>query len=287
MGPRISVEIVIRTPAKLNLFLEVLGKRRDGYHSLRSLIQPINLFDTLTIKPISQGLTFRCPGHPDLENESNLVIKAVKIMEKELNRPLSLSIRLKKKIPIGAGLGGGSSNAASTLLGINRLLGNPVPVRGLEVLAARIGSDVPFFLTRVTTLVSGRGEILKPWPDFPSYWYVLICPGFSVSTAWAYSQVKFPLTGMRKTINIKRLKTKGLSAGDTFLFNDLEEVVSPFFPRLGRIKKALQNQGCFQALMSGSGSTMFGLWKEEKPAREAYRFLKNQKWGEVFLARGM
>ncbi|MEW6185531.1 MAG: 4-(cytidine 5'-diphospho)-2-C-methyl-D-erythritol kinase [Thermodesulfobacteriota bacterium] len=281
------MEITLRTPAKINLFLEVLGKRRDGYHSIRSLMQPINLFDTLSIKTNSQGLKIRCPGHPELENPSNLVNKAVKLLEKELGRPLPLSIRLKKKIPVGAGLGGGSSNAAATLTGINQLLGGLVPERRLAVLAARIGSDVPFFLNPVTTLASGRGEILKPWPDFPLYWYVLIYPGFSVSTSWAYGQVKFPLTRIEKSINIKRLKTKGLAGGGTFLFNDLEGVVSPYFPGLAKIKTALQDRGCLQALMSGSGSTMFGLWESEEPAREACSRLKRQGWGKVFLVRGL
>jgi 4-diphosphocytidyl-2-C-methyl-D-erythritol kinase len=280
-------ELKIQAPAKINLFLEILGKRGDSYHEIRSLMQPIGLFDTLWIKAIPKGLKVRCPGHPELENESNLIVKAVKVLEKELDRSLPFSVRLKKKIPIGAGLGGGSSNAAAVLTGVNRILGDPVRSDRMQALAAQIGSDVPFFLGRETALISGRGEVIEPWPNFPVYWYVLIYPGFSISTSWAYKQVKFPLTRREKTTNIKRLKTKRSMGKTDRFFNDLEDVVTPFYPKLQMIKNTLRDQGCSQALMSGSGSTMFGIWETGKPAKEAFRRLKQQGWREVFLAKGL
>ena len=283
----LSKRIKILAPAKVNLSLEILRKRADGYHQIRSLIQPIRLFDTLWLKTGSKGLQIHCPNHPELENESNLVVRAVHLLEKELDLPLPFSIRLIKKIPIGAGLGGGSSDAAAVLSGINQWLGNPVPQERLRVLAAKIGSDVPFFLSKETALALGRGERIVPWPGFPRWWYVLIYPGFSISTSWAYNQVKFPLTRREKTINIRRLKAKEEILGKEPLTNDLEAVVQPFFPVLGKIKKALREQGCLQALMSGSGSTIFGIWETRKKAQEAYHRLKQQEWGEVFITRGL
>ena len=282
-----SKVIKILTPAKVNLFLEILGKRNDGYHEIRSLIQPIRLFDTLWIKENPKGLEIRCPGHPELENETNLVIRTIHLMEKELDRTLHFSIRLRKKIPIGAGLGGGSSDAAAVLSGINEWLGWPIQPDRLTAIAAQIGSDVPFFLSKGTALASGRGERLEPWPIFPAWWYVLIYPGFSISTSWAYNQIKFPLTRGKKTINIKRLKSMEGTPGKDQFKNDLEGIIQPFFPILGKIKKALLEQGCFQALMSGSGSTVFGIWETRKTAKEAYLQLKQQGWGEVFIAGGL
>lgn len=281
-------EIKILAPAKVNLFLEVLGKRKDGFHEIRSLIQPIELFDTLLIKATGEnGPILRCPGHPELENPDNLVLKALRLLEKDLRHPLPFSVILKKNIPQGAGLGGGSSDAAATLIGVNRLLGCPLPPKRLRTLASRLGSDVPFFLVRSTALVTGRGEKIRPWPHFPRYWYVLVFPGFSVSTAWAYSQLKIPLTGERKSINLRRLMKKGLEPGKTRLFNDLEAAVSPSHPKIEKMKAALRAYGCLEALMSGSGSVVFGVWEKENPAREAWQRLKMEEGGKVFLARGL
>jgi len=279
--------IRILAPAKVNLTLEVLSKRADGYHEIQSLIQPISLFDILWIETRPKGLEILCPKYPELENEDNLIIRAISLLEKEMAFPLSLSIRLIKKIPVGGGLGGGSSDAAAVLSGINLLLGKPIQQELLWALAAQIGSDVPFFLNRGTALALGRGERLEPWTAFPSWWYVLIYPGFSISTSWAYSQVKFPLTRGEKTINIKWLKETGKVPGKDQFKNDLEEIVLLSFPILKKIKKALLDQGCFQALMSGSGSTVFGIWKDKGKAIEAYIRLKNQGLGKIFLAKGL
>jgi 4-diphosphocytidyl-2-C-methyl-D-erythritol kinase len=283
----ISKGIKILAPAKVNLFLEILGKRADGYHEIRSLMQPIRLFDTLWIEAGSNGPEIHCPNHPELENESNLALRAIHLLEKELNRALPFSVRLIKKIPIGGGLGGGSSDSAAVLTGINQLLGEPVRPERLQTLAAQIGSDVPFFLSGETALALGRGERIEPWPAFSSWWYVLIYPGFSISTSWAYNHVKFPLTRGEKSINIERLKAGKDISRKEGLKNDLEEVVRPFFPIVEKIKKALLEQGAFQALMSGSGSTVFGIWETKKKAQEAYLHLKQQGWREVFLAKSL
>jgi 4-diphosphocytidyl-2-C-methyl-D-erythritol kinase len=282
-----TAEIRILAPAKVNLFLEILGKRPDGYHEICTLMQPISLFDTLRIAPAAEGLKIVCPGHPGLERENNLVVRAVRLLERELDRPIPLSVLLNKRIPLGAGLGGGSSDAAAALSAANRLSGEPLSPERLEVLAGEIGSDVPFFLRQQTALAVSRGERLEPWPSFHSFWYVLVYPGFPISTSWAYGQVKLPLTENEKTTNIKRLKEQGEIPGRDLFKNDLEAAVLPFFPVLGKIKTALSGQGCLQALMSGSGSTVFGIWEKKKEAEKACGHLKQEGWGDVFLARGL
>jgi 4-diphosphocytidyl-2-C-methyl-D-erythritol kinase len=282
----LSKKVKIEAPAKVNLFFEILRKRADGYHEIRSLMQPICLCDTLWIEAGSKGPEIHCPNHPELENESNLVLRAIHLMEKELDRTLPFSVRLIKKIPIGGGLGGGSSDAAAVLTGLNQWLGEPIKRERMPTIAAQVGSDVPFFLSKQTALALGRGEQIEPWPGFPSWWYILIYPGFSISTAWAYSQVKFPLTRGEKTINIERLKAVKDIRGIDRLKNDLEEIVTPFFPIIEKIKKALLGQGCVHALMSGSGSTVFGIWETKESAQEAYLHLKHQGWGQVFLVGG-
>jgi 4-diphosphocytidyl-2-C-methyl-D-erythritol kinase len=277
----------VLAPAKINLILEILGKRPDGYHEIRSLMQPISLFDILWIEARSEGSVVHCPGHPELENDHNLIRRAIGLLEKEIGSPLSFTIRLIKRIPIGGGLGGGSSDAAAILSNINRLLKSPVQPERLGALAAQVGSDVPFFLNNHTALALGRGERIEPWPAFPVWWYVLICPKFSISTSWAYSQVKFPLTPENETINIERLKEQRQIPGKDLLKNDLEKSILPAFPILREIKQALLEQGCQQALMSGSGSTVFGIWETQTRAAQAFHYLKRQGWGKVFLAKGL
>ncbi|MBA4394743.1 MAG: 4-(cytidine 5'-diphospho)-2-C-methyl-D-erythritol kinase [Desulfobacca sp.] len=277
----------VLAPAKINLTLEILGKRSDGYHEIRSLMQRISLFDLLWIEAGSDGLEVHCPGHPELENDGNLISRAIRLLEKEIDRPLSFTIRLMKRIPIGGGLGGGSSDAAAVLSNINLLLGSPVQPEHLGALAAQAGSDIPFFLNNRTALALGRGERIVPWPAFPVWWYVLICPAFSISTSWAYSQVKLPLTPGKETINIDRLKERGEIPGKDRFKNDLEENVLPSFPILKEIKQALLDQRCLQALMSGSGSTVFGIWEDRVKAAQAFHNLKRQGWGKVFLVKGL
>ncbi len=148
----------ILAPAKINLFLEILGKRADGYHEIRSLMQPISLFDIIWVEAGRGDTVIQCPGYPELENEDNLIIRAVHLLGKETARPLNLLIRLIKRIPPGGGLGGGSSDAAAVLSGLNHLLGSPVEPERLRNLAAQLGSDIPFFLNKGQPWPSGEGN---------------------------------------------------------------------------------------------------------------------------------
>jgi 4-diphosphocytidyl-2-C-methyl-D-erythritol kinase len=285
-GPILEKEARLLSPAKVNLTLEILGKRPDGYHEIRSVMQGIRLYDILTIGPARGKGSLSCPGHPELETKDNLVLKALALLEKELGRTLPLAIQLKKHIPIGGGLGGGSSNAAVILRAVNALTGKQIPGPRLLELASQIGSDVPFFLLGKPALASGRGEVLDPWLNFPKWWFVLIYPGFPVSSAWAYNQLKIPLTKKKKLPKINQLKQQKAIPPFDRLKNDLEDAVLPAFPVLKKIREALLKEGCQKALMSGSGSVMFGIWESDAPARAAYRHLKKQGWGKAFLARG-
>lgn len=276
----------VLAPAKLNLTLEILGKRSDGYHEIRSVMQPISLYDILWLEGGTDQLEVQCPGFPELESDQNLIVRAVRLLEKEIGRTLALTIRLRKRIPLGGGLGGGSSDAATVLVNLNRLLGDPVPPDRVTVLAAQLGSDVPFFLKSQTALVLGRGERILPWPNFPLWWYVLICPDFPVSTPWAYGQIKLPLTEEKEISNIGSLKEMGGIPRTEQFQNDLEAGVFPTFPQLSAIKEALLGQGCLKSLMSGSGSTVFGIWEDPVKAARAFHILKGQGWGRVFLVRG-
>ena len=277
----------LKAPAKINLRLKVLWKRADGFHEIETVMQRIALWDIIRVEPAAKGLEIRCPGFPDLEGEENLIWQAVRLLEEESNQRLSFRIYLKKRIPLGAGLGGGSSDAAAILSGINDFLGGPVSAERLMELAGNLGSDIPFFLTRQTSLARGRGEIIEPLPDFPVWWYVLVYPRFPLATRWVYQQVKIPLTEKKQYINIKSLKTGAIGPGTGFLENDLEKAVVTHYPLLSQIKEALLAQGCLDALMTGSGSTVFGLWKEKREAVKAFHRLKTGTWGKVYIAPGL
>jgi 4-diphosphocytidyl-2-C-methyl-D-erythritol kinase len=277
----------LKAPAKVNLRLKVLGKRADGFHEIETIMQRIGLWDIIRVEPTARGLEIRCPGFPDLEGKKNLIWQAVRLLEEEGKKRLSFRIYLKKRIPLGAGLGGGSSDAAAILSGINDFLGGPVSAGRLTELAGGLGSDIPFFLTRQTSLARGRGEILEPLPNFPVWWYVLIYPGFPLATRWVYQEVKIPLTEKKQYINIKSLKTGPIGLGPDFLENDLEKAVLAHYPHLSRIKEALLAQGSLGALMTGSGSTIFGLWREKRAAVEAFHHLRRGTWGNVFIAPGL
>ncbi|MBI5585875.1 MAG: 4-(cytidine 5'-diphospho)-2-C-methyl-D-erythritol kinase [Deltaproteobacteria bacterium] len=279
--------LTFKAPAKINLRLKILGKRADGYHEIETLMQRIGLWDTIRLRPGSRGTQLVCPGYPELEGRHNLAVKALDLLSEELGRPLSFRIHLTKRIPMGAGLGGGSSDGAAVLKGVNDWLGRPVSSDRLFDLAARLGSDVPFFLLEQAAWARGRGERLEPAPGLPSWWVVLVFPGFPLSTSWVYGQLKIPLTKKNKRIIIKGLKIETDMLPAELLENDLEQAVFPRYPVLAGLKEALQRRGADGALMTGSGSTVFGLWPDKAGAVRAVQGLKTEGWKQVLLARGL
>jgi len=279
-------KLVLKSPAKINLFLEVLKKRDDGYHEIVSLIQAVDLCDELVLEKRKKGVVVTC-DHPDCPtDESNLAFKAASMLLEEETTKEGVSIHINKKIPISAGLGGGSSNAAATLKGINQLYQLKLPDKKLHDLASRIGSDVPFFLYSGQALVKGRGEKIKPINImYRDYWLVLVCPGFEVSTRWAYQNVKISLTKERKEFNLENLENGSVFFKALRSFrNDLEEVVSKRYPVVQKIKEILENSGALKSSMSGSGPTVYGVFDRKPQAEEVTKKLLRGDW-QIFLTQ--
>jgi 4-diphosphocytidyl-2-C-methyl-D-erythritol kinase len=261
----------LESPAKVNLRLEILNKRKDGYHELRTVFQKISLHDTLHFSLIKEKGISIATDHPNLPvGKTNLVYQAAQSMLKASDYQGGIHIEIKKEIPLGAGLGGGSSNAATTLKALNQLLKRSLSKRKLMEMGLEIGADVPFFIWKGAAIGSGIGEKLKK-VTLPDLQYVLIYPNFEVSTRWAYQN--FVLTNQRIHFNLhKFLKTpEGISS---ILFNHLEEVVSRKYPQIEVMKNSLLSRGALGALMTGSGPTVFGLFQDDKSATGAYEKIK-------------
>ena len=253
-----------QAPAKINLSLRVQNKvREDGYHNVDILMAPIDLYDTLDFHN-SRTTTLKCdtPGVPT--DESNLVFKAIREFEKVYGRKAKQRITLTKNIPHGAGRGGGSSDAAITLLAVNEILGTNYEPEELSTMAAALGSDVPYFLTPTICRCKGRGEIVTPVPELAGWSspIVLLKPAFGVSTPTAYK-------GLTCSRRLKGINYGTQKVDDITLVNDLERPVFAKFPILAHMKHWLLEQpGTRAALMSGSGSTMFALTETPEQARE-------------------
>jgi 4-diphosphocytidyl-2-C-methyl-D-erythritol kinase len=270
----------LESPAKVNLRLEILKKREDGYHELRTILQKINLHDLLhfSLKK-ERGMSIKT-NHPNLPvGKRNLVYQAVQSILKKSVYKGGVLIEIEKRIPLGAGLGGGSSNAATTLKAMNQLLKINLPKKELMAMGLEIGADVPFFFLEGAAIASGIGERLKKI-ELPGLWFVLIYPNFEVSTRWAYQN--FILTKRRFHFNLHGLLRTPKEISN-LLWNDLEEVVSRECPQIGVMKKMLYSAGALGALMTGSGPTVFGVFSEEGGASEAYKKVKKMVRGRGWI----
>jgi 4-diphosphocytidyl-2-C-methyl-D-erythritol kinase len=278
--------IELNSYAKINLRLDVLDKRPDGYHEIRTLFQKVSLKDELSISISKSGIKVACDNQQVPVNEGNLAYTAARAILNRYNIKEGVSISIKKNIPIAAGLGGGSSNAASTLLGINRLCGLEAGTQELMEMGKDIGADVPFFIFGNTALATGIGEKLKKIELIPQLWLLLVNPGIQISTAWAYSSLKMGLTKRPINITIPNSITH-LSEIITMLSNDLERVAIPRYPIIQTIKKELINNGAKGSLMSGSGSTVFGIFTSEDEAKEAYTKFKDHNNWQMSVCRNI
>jgi len=263
----------LRSPAKVNLRLEILGRREDGYHELRTLMQKLSLSDTLSVSLKNEKGISISTDHPSLPiGRENLVYRAARMMLKKSGYEGGLHIDISKDIPLGAGLGGGSSNAATTLKALDQLLEIGLPTKELMKMGLGIGADVPFFFLDGAAIAAGVGERLKKI-ELPDLSYVLINPNFEVSTRWAYQN--FILTKRHFHFNLRGfVKTpEGISR---LLWNDLEGVVSHKYPQIEGMKKMLLSAGALGALMTGSGPTVFGLFSGKREAEKAFRKLEHK-----------
>ena len=277
----------IRAPAKINLSLHVVGKRADGYHLVDTLIFPVSLYDDILIHKGSKAgpknrLTVTCDSRAVPQGRKNLAYKAAALLLKENAIDEPVRIHIHKRIPVGAGLGGGSSDAAATLIGLNRLFRFGYTIKQLEKIAAALGADVPFFIQGVPARARGIGERLSPLRGTPRLWCVIVYPKFSISTAWVYRNLCVKLTKAIVNTSIN-FSLESFSNLQRLLVNDLERVVMGRYPRVGLLKQELSRQGAVGALMSGSGSSVFGIFQSKRRAGRAFRRLQKEREVQAFL----
>ena len=268
--------ITLGAPAKVNLTLEVLGKRSDGYHEVRTLMQAIDLCDLLTFEP-ADGITLKC-AEPELSSPDNLVMRAARLLAERSGRCAGASITLEKHIPVAAGLGGGSSDAAATLMGLNLLWSLAFSKRDLVALAGQLGSDVPFFLSQGTALAEGRGERITPLPDLSDYWLVIAVPPITDTdrkTASLYRSLLAEwFTDGRHTAQATQCIKDGLQLESQDLFNVFEKAAPSVFQGLEEYWRQVEELSLCEFHLAGSGPALFALFTEEETATEAHKRLR-------------
>ena len=273
----------IFSPAKINLFLQVLGKRPDGYHDLMSLMCCIGLYDTVLLTFGVKNIAVSChhPGVP--EDDKNLAFGAAHLFLKTLNKNEGVKIIIQKQIPVAAGLGGGSSNAAAVFLGLNRYYGYPFSTEELMSMGLSIGADVPFFIFQKPAIATGIGEKLEAYQNLKNLKILLVFPDISVSTADVYKKLNLGLTKCEKKLKSFLLNKRRFDPR-YHLCNDLEAVTASTYPVIKTVKEALLSHGALGALMTGSGPTIFGLFSDSNAALKASQALfRIHKW-ETHLA---
>jgi len=263
--------LILKAPAKVNLHLEIRGRRPDGYHEILSIFQSVNLFDIVQVRSLKEYDELRIVSTPPLDCEDNTITKAVTVFRRHSGERSGVRIELKKNIPTGAGLGGGSSDAAAVLIGLNRLLGTVYSHQELIELALEVGADVPFFIGNEAALVSGRGEKtvgLCPRHDFC---IVLVYPGFPILSRDAYAWYDEEIEGEFRTSIASDLQSAYLSSPVSAwaFYNSFEPVVQRHYPLIGELKEELEEAGAALVGLSGSGSTVFGIFEKHSAARRA------------------
>lgn len=283
-------QLTVSAPAKINLVLRILDRRPDGYHNLWSLMQTVRLEDELSIS-INHGhsvINLRCDDRSLKTDRSNLVSRAAAAVLERSGRVVGLDIVLTKRIPVGAGLGGGSSDAAATIMGLNRILGLRWSKELMAQVGQTLGSDVPFFSFAPSATVAGRGERVTPVRIMDSRWVVLVNPGFPIETKWAYQQLSESRTRVvpvsRSHMALETSPELNWKQVLEIAENDFEVPVFKNHPLLRDIKLQLISQGAEVALLSGSGATVFGVFSNEAGARSAQAFFLNEQTFKVFVA---
>lgn len=275
------------SPGKVNLRLEVLGRRPDGFHQLRSLMERVSLSDEVHLNIVEKGIVVTCDHESVPNDESNVAFKAVKEILAYSSRNVGIEVHIKKRIPVAAGMGGGSSNAATVIKGINQLLKLKLSKEKLMQIGLKVGADVPFFLFEGPALAEGVGEQLKKIKAMPKLLFLIVNPNISVLTKSVYS--KFPLetigNGQFEVPNAYRTKRDVAK----IVFNDLEKVTIKDYPIIGEIKDSLIKMGALASLMTGSGPTVFGIFSDKPKLEKAYEKMeKKVKDGwQVFMAENL
>ncbi|MBW1650309.1 MAG: 4-(cytidine 5'-diphospho)-2-C-methyl-D-erythritol kinase [Deltaproteobacteria bacterium] len=268
----------IFSPAKINLYLKIKDKRADGYHNIETLICPIEIFDTLSF--IFGQKKVSVESNPEIcAQKDNLAFKAANLFFKEAKIKAGVKIVINKKIPAGAGLGGGSSNAAAVLSALNKYY-QAVSIEKLEKIGLKLGADVPFFIRLKPAIAKGIGEKLYEYKGLYPFYIVVVYPGFEVSTLWAYRKFDEVKNNLGLTNIKKRNKYPFFTdqKNRIYIENDLEEAIEPCYPQISDIKKAFIQNKADKTLMTGSGSAVFGIFKDFKTAKKAFEyFLTNRR----------
>ena len=271
-------DISLKALAKINLGLDVVRRREDGYHEVRMIMQTIHLYDRLDIKRTKEtGIQIQTNLSFLPVNENNLIYKAAKLLMDEFSITDGVSVKLDKRIPVAAGMAGGSTDAAAMLIGVNRLFSLGLTKRQLMERGVQIGADVPYCIMRGTALAEGIGEALSPLPPMVKCPVLIAKPSISVSTKFVYQNLKLDDTTIHPDIDllIDDIKAKNLHDIAAHMGNVLETVTIPNYPVIDEIKKHMLSNGAVGAMMSGSGPTVFGLFDDEDTAKKAYKAMRS------------
>lgn len=280
--------LILQSPAKTNLYLRVLGRRPDGYHNISTVFQRVDLCDTISFTRRSgSGIRIHC-DHPDVPTgPGNLIAKAIKTLFGQYDIRDGIEIRLKKRIPVAAGLAGGSTNAATAIFAVNRMWKLGLSRAQMCEIGARIGSDVPFFLMDCSFAHgTGRGEILSPVRTPLKLWQVIVTPRIKLTSGSVYQGLNLKLTKVRDDANIliRNLKIKNLNKIGQFLVNDLEAPIVRRCPQLEKLKTRLSEAGATGSLISGSGPSVFGMAGNQRQAEQLKEQL-SRRFSQVFVVR--
>lgn len=273
----------LKAHAKINLSLDVLGKREDGYHELRMIMQTVALHDTVLLEPIPEGIILECRSKWVPEDRTNTAWKAADLIKCKFGIKSGLKIRIIKRIPVAAGLAGGSSDAAAVLRGVNELFSLGLGFDDLRQLGKHVGADVPYCISGGTVLAEGIGEKLTKLPDFSGIDVVLVKPRIGVSTAWVYRNLQICEIADRDRPDTELL-SEALKMRDTGTIaenmkNVLENVTIHYYDIVRQAKEKLMETGALGSMMSGSGPTSFGLFPDENIASEAFKKLtRDRRW---------
>ena len=282
-------EITVFAPAKINVILRILDRRPDGFHNLWSIMQTVGLEDEVQIRLRAdrQDIQLTCDAAQLAADQSNLVYRAAAEVLERAQDAIGLDIELRKRIPMGAGLGGGSSDAAATIIGLNRLLQLEWSPKQMADVGQSLGSDVPFFLFAPSAFVTGRGETVRPVVVEGARWVVLVNPGFGVNTKWAYHELAATRTAVTPLSLVQRELDRQSRVSWAQLIaaaeNDFEAPVFAAHGKLREIKRSLQGQGAEIALLSGSGATVFGVFADEASARQAQAQFSSENLMNAFV----
>lgn len=265
-------KIIIKSPAKINIGLNILSKREDGYHNLETIFYPINLFDVIKVCK-SDNFLFYSNDDKLNHEKTNLIIKAKELLESYTKEKLNVKIELRKNIPIGAGLGGGSSNAASTLLALNELFELKLDKNTLSELAITLGSDVPFFINPVASFAESRGEILYPLNFRLNKYLLIVNPGIHIATKWAFNLIKpdYPKFSLKSFIDKENFSVDDIMK---IASNDFEKIVFEHFSEIYEVKNKALEFGADYSMMTGTGSTIWAMFEEEEAAYQTELFFK-------------